>query len=89
MRVGSLFVRPPVLIDDLGDVTVAAMGTLSWGRTFAVGSLINSVVAAVVAYFAFLALYQRMRPAALRWLRAKVRRRRAVRREFGHIEPPQ
>lgn len=89
MRVGSLFVRPPVLIDDLGDVTVANMGALSWGRTFAVGSVINSLGAALLAYFAFLALYQRLRPAALRWLRARVRRRRMLRREFGPIEHPQ
>lgn len=77
MRVGSLFIRPPIIVDDLGDVTMQTVNRLVWGKTFLVGSLINSVVAATIAYFAFLLLFQRVRPYAIRWLREKVRRRRA------------
>lgn len=85
MRVGSLFVRPPIIVDDLEDVTVPNMCALAWGQTFAIGSVINSLAAALVAYFAFLALYQRIRPGALRWLRRKVRQRRAVRRASATV----
>ncbi len=80
MRVGSLFVRPPIVVDDLGDVTVPNMCALAWGQTFAIGSVINSVIAATVAYFGFLVLYERIRPSALRWLRGRIRLRRARRR---------
>lgn len=88
MRVGSLFVRPPIAVDDLDDVTVPNMCALAWGQTFAIGSVINSVIAATVAYFGFLVLYQRIRPAALRWLRKRIRLRRARRRVQMEGYPP-
>jgi uncharacterized protein (DUF2062 family) len=73
MRVGSLFLRPPIVVDDLGDVTPQTVSRLVWGQTFLIGSVINSLIAATVAYFAFLLLYERVRPYALRWLRKKAR----------------
>lgn len=79
MRVGSLFVRPPIMVDDLGDVTVQTVSRLVWGKTFLIGSFINSVIAATIAYFAFLLLFQRVRPHAIRWLRGKIRDRRVNR----------
>ena len=75
MRVGSLFLRPPIVVDDLGDITLQTVNRLVWGQTFLIGSLINSLIAATAAYFAFLLLYQRIRPHALRWLRQKARER--------------
>jgi uncharacterized protein (DUF2062 family) len=79
VRVGSWFIRPPIVMDDYGDVTPQTIGALVWGKTFAVGSAINSAVAVTVAYFAFLALYERIRPGALRFLRRKLRERRRAR----------
>lgn len=79
MRVGSFFIRPPIPVDDLGDVTVPTISRLVWGKTFLAGAGINSLVAALIAYFGFLLLYQRIRPGALRWLREKIRRRRSDR----------
>lgn len=75
MRVGSIFSRPPIPVEGLEDVTLENVGRLTWGQTFLIGSLINSAVAATLAYFGFLLLYQRIRPAALRWLRGRLRQR--------------
>ena len=79
MKVGSAFLKPPIAIDDYGDVTMQNVSRLVWGQTFAIGAVINSMLAAVIAYFGFLLLYQRLRPSALRWLRTRIRRRRASR----------
>jgi uncharacterized protein (DUF2062 family) len=79
MKVGSAFLKPPIAIDDYGDVTAQNVSRLVWGQTFAIGAVINSVLAAVIAYFGFLLLYQRLRPSALRWLRKRIRKRRALR----------
>jgi uncharacterized protein len=76
IRVGSWFIRPPLMVDDYGDVTPQTISALVWGQTFAVGALLNSAVAMTVAYFAFLALYERLRPGALRFLRRRLRARR-------------
>lgn len=78
MRVGSLFLRPPIVVDDLEDVTVTNINALVWGKTFAIGSVINSFIAALLAYFLFLLVYERIRPGALRWLRRQVRLRRSL-----------
>ncbi|MFZ4682135.1 MAG: DUF2062 domain-containing protein [Terrimicrobiaceae bacterium] len=78
MRVGSLFLRPPIVVDDLEDVTVTNINALVWGKTFAIGSVINSLLAALAAYFLFLLVYERIRPGALRWLRRRVRLRRSL-----------
>ena len=79
IRVGGFFIRPPIVVEDMDDVTPRTIDALVWGRTFAVGSIINSILAALIAYFAFIILYERARPAALAWLRAKVRARRLAR----------
>ena len=42
-----------------------------WGKTFAIGALVNSLLAAVAAYFMFLLLFQRVRAPALLWLRGR------------------
>ena len=52
------------------------MSLLMWGKTFAIGALVNSLLAAVAAYFVFLLLFQRVRAPALLWLRGRIRRRR-------------
>jgi len=77
IRVGSWFLRPPVAIDDLGDVTPQTVNALVWGQTFAIGSVLNSLVAGLAAYFLFLFAYEKLRPRALPWLRSRVRSRRA------------
>lgn len=81
IRVGGVFVRPPILVDELEDVTPRTIDALVWGQTFAVGAIVNSLIAGAVAYVTFLALYERLRPHALRWLRNAVRQRR-TRRHF-------
>ncbi len=78
MQVGGAFLRPPIEVDDLGDVTVENVSRLVWGRTFLIGAVVNSLIAAAVAYFGFLLLYQRIRPAAMRWLRRQARERRTA-----------
>jgi uncharacterized protein (DUF2062 family) len=75
MRVGGLFLRPPIVVDELEDVTFQTVNRLVWGQTFLIGSLINSLLAATIAYFAFLLLYERLQPHALRWLREKAHKR--------------
>lgn len=79
MRVGSRFIRPPIVIDDLDDVTISNMCALSWGQTFAVGALLNGVLAGALAYGGFMILYQRLQPSALRWVRGRLRERRGGR----------
>ena len=39
IRTGGLFVRPPIAVDDLEDVTERTMSLLMWGKTFAIGAL--------------------------------------------------
>lgn len=73
MRVGSWFVTPVIIVDELNEVTVKSVSTLVLGQTFAIGALINSVAAAVLAYFGFLFLYGRLQPHAQRWLRRRAR----------------
>lgn len=75
IRVGSLFLRPPVIIDDLDDITPQTVNALVWGQTFAIGSVLNSLIAGLAAYFLFLFAYERIRPRALQQLRDKVRQR--------------
>ncbi len=85
IRVGSLFIRPPLIVDDLEDVTPQTVSALVWGQTFAVGAVVNSLLVSLAAYFLFLAAYGRVREPALRWLRHRARSRRIasapVRRE--------
>ena len=39
IRTGGLFVRLPIAVDDLEDVTERTMSLLIWGKTFAIGAL--------------------------------------------------
>ena len=78
IRTGGPLVRRPIAVDDLEDVTERTMSLLMWGKTFAIGALVNSLLAAVAAYFVFLLLFQRVRAPALLWLRGRIRRRRTL-----------
>lgn len=77
MRVGAVFISSPVPIADLDDVTEEAIDALVWGKTFFVGSMVNSLVVGAITYLGMLLIYPPLRPAALRWVR---RRSRAWRR---------
>lgn len=76
IRTGALFLPPPIVIDDLEDVTERTMNALLWGKTFAIGTVVNSVAAIFASYFLFLLLFDRIRLPTLRWLRRRVRLRR-------------
>lgn len=80
IRTGALFLKPPIVVDDLEDVTERTMDALLWGKTFAIGAAVNSLVAIVASYFLFLLLFERLRTPVLMWLRQRVRRRREISR---------
>ncbi len=86
IRLGSLFLRPSVEVDDIYDVTPQTVNALVWGQTFAIGSIINSLIFGVLAYFFFLFAYERTRPGATLWLRQRVRDRRMLR--FSRVARP-
>ncbi|MEX2578001.1 MAG: DUF2062 domain-containing protein [Verrucomicrobiales bacterium] len=69
MRTGSLFVKPPVIIDELEDVTEKTMSTLQWGSTFMTGAVLNALVVGVAVYLLLTAVYRRLRPVALAYFR--------------------
>jgi uncharacterized protein (DUF2062 family) len=73
MRTGSLFVRPPIVIDELEDVTRKTMDALVWGQTFTVGALVNSALSALVAYLLLRLVYRQIRPGALAYFRRHAR----------------
>lgn len=79
IHVGGLFLRPPIAVDDLDDITPQTVNALVWGQTFAIGSVINSIFFGTLAYFFFLLAYERTRPNAIQWLRQRIRSRRALR----------
>lgn len=76
MRVGGVFLRPEVLVEDMGDVTTKSIDALVWGKTFLIGAVLNSLFFGGLAYAGFLLLYARVQPSALRWLRGRLRERR-------------
>ena len=78
IRMGGRFLRSPIVIDDLDDVTPQTVNALVWGQTFAIGAIINSILFGLLAYLVFLLLYQRISPFALKVLRQKLRARRRV-----------
>jgi hypothetical protein len=51
MRTGSLFGRPPLVIDELDDVTEKSISALVWGQTFTFGAVVNSLLAGLSVYF--------------------------------------
>ena len=78
IRTGALFLQPAILVDELEDVTERTMSALLWGKTFAIGAIVNSLVAIVVSYLLCLLLFERVRTPALKWLRTRVRHRKAL-----------
>lgn len=78
IRTGSLFLQSAILVDELEDVTERAMNALLWGKTFAIGAIVNSLVVIVVSYFLFLLMFERVRTPALKWLRKRVQYRKAL-----------
>jgi uncharacterized protein len=73
MRTGSVFLRPPILVEDLEDVTPKVIDTLLWGKTFTVGAIVNSILVGLAAYFTVLLLYHRVRPTVLTYFRRHAR----------------
>jgi uncharacterized protein (DUF2062 family) len=87
MRVGSLFLRPPQIVDSLDDVTPQAVDALVWGRTFFIGSVLNSLVVGLAAYFLFLLVYERIKVRSLRRLQADIRERRETSHSENGLHP--
>ncbi|HPW80548.1 MAG TPA: DUF2062 domain-containing protein [Verrucomicrobiota bacterium] len=73
IRTGSLFVRPPLIIDEFGDVNEKTMDALMWGQTFTLGSIVNSALAGLTAYLILRLLYRQIRPGALAYFRRHAR----------------
>jgi uncharacterized protein (DUF2062 family) len=69
IRTGALFFKPAILVDEL---VCAALG-----KTFAIGAIVNSLVAILISYVVFLLMFERVRAPALKWLRERVRHRKA------------
>jgi uncharacterized protein len=69
MRVGSLFRRPSIIVDELSDVTEKTISMLAWGKTFTIGAVVNSVLIGLATYLLLRLLYERVRPAALSYFR--------------------
>lgn len=73
LRTGTLFVAPPLIIDDLDDVNKKTMNALVWGKTFVFGLVVNCVLAGVTVYVVLRLVYDQMRPFVLRYLRQHAR----------------
>lgn len=73
MRTGSLFVRPPLVIDELDDVTEKSMAALVWGQTFTFGAFVNSLLVGLSVYFVLRLVYRQIRPGALAYFRRHAR----------------
>ena len=78
IRTGALFFSPAIAIDDYEDITERTMNALLWGKTFAIGAVVNNLVAIGVSYLLFLLMFERVRTPALKWLRERVRHRKDV-----------
>lgn len=76
IKVGSIFLRPPIAVDDMEDVTDQTVDALVWGQTFMIGAVINGVIFGLLSYVIVLLLYRRIQPRALAWLRAQVQGRK-------------
>lgn len=70
---GSFFFPPSRPLPDLEVVATQSQRMLSWGKTFAVGALLNSLVIGGVVYLLLRALYAETRPAALAYFRRHAR----------------
>lgn len=65
IRVGGVFWRPSIAVDDLKDVTDQTVNALVWGQTFMIGAIINGLIFGLISYVIVLLLYRRMQPKAL------------------------
>ncbi len=75
LRMGSLFVRPEVEVQDVAEINEKSMDALMWGKSFIVGMSVNIVLAGLIAYIVVFFLHARLRPAALAWFRRRRLRR--------------
>jgi len=73
MRTGSLFVRPPLVIDELDDVTERSINALVWGQTFTFGAIVNGLLAGLSVYLVLRLVYRQIRPGALAYFRRHAR----------------
>jgi uncharacterized protein len=73
MSMGRFFVKPPIVIEDLQDVTEKTVDALVWGHTFMVGAILNSILFGGAAYLLLRALHWRIRPNALGYFRRHAR----------------
>ena len=69
MRIGRFFVPPPILVDELEDVTEKTVDALVWGHTFMAGAVANSIVIGGMAYVTMRLIHWRIRPHALNYFR--------------------
>ena len=69
MRAGRQFVPPPIVVDDLEDVTEKTVDALVWGQTFMAGAIANSILWGGLCYLILRVLHWRIRPVALRYFR--------------------
>jgi uncharacterized protein (DUF2062 family) len=86
IRVGGLFHRSPIVVDELEDVTEKTVDTLVWGKTFMAGAVVNSLVVGLIAYAIVYYLHHTMRPRILTYFRehakqTSLRRTRKVKRQ--------
>jgi uncharacterized protein (DUF2062 family) len=80
MRMGACFVRSPIAIEALEDVTDRSIDALQWGQTFMVGAVANSLLVGGSVYLVLRLAYARVRPRALAWFRSHSA---ALRRRYG------
>jgi uncharacterized protein (DUF2062 family) len=73
MRVGGLFFRPEIPVEDLEDVTQKTVNALVWGRSFMVGAVLNSLIAGTAVYLTLRAVYRQIRPGSLAYFRRHAR----------------
>jgi uncharacterized protein len=73
MKIGKLFVKSPVRVDDVEDVTEKTINAFVWGHTFMAGALINTLVFGAIAYFTLRLIHWRIRPVALGYFRHHAR----------------
>jgi hypothetical protein len=73
MWTGSVFLAPPVVVNELDDVTPKTMDTLMWGTTFMTGAILNSVLVGGSVYLLIILVYHRIRPGVLAFLRRQSR----------------
>lgn len=84
MRTGSLFVPPPIPVEQFEDVTEKSMNALVWGQTFTFGAVANSLLAGLAVYLLILLAYGRIRPPALAYFRRHARDHQGRLRRLKH-----